>query len=186
MVIPFAKKALQIRQYKPNSLLNYLKEYYTDPNVSQRALERLRQIHQGDNKPFAAFLLRFKRELIESDGAAWPDYFKISYLKRALNAKIIGYLITKNPDRQNYPDFIRVIQQTSSRLQAFNSAFLGKNRSNYRINYRITYGINHGNHKGGNTMQWELIGSVKAAVTGSQRRAKWVSKEKLDAHRRER
>ena len=47
---------------------------------------------------------------MESDGAAWPDYFKISYLKGALNAKIIGYLITMNPDRQNYPDFIKVIQ----------------------------------------------------------------------------
>ena len=55
------------------------------------------------------FLPQFKRELMESNGAAWPDYFKISYLKKALNAKIIGYFITINPDRQNYPDFIRVI-----------------------------------------------------------------------------
>ena len=47
---------------------------------------------------------------MESDRAAWPDYFKISYLERALNAKIVGYLIIINPDRQNYPDFIRVIQ----------------------------------------------------------------------------
>ena len=39
MAIPFAKRALQIRQYNPNSLLNYLKKYYTDPDISQRALE---------------------------------------------------------------------------------------------------------------------------------------------------
>ena len=109
MAIPFAERALQIRQYNPNGLLNYLKECYTDPDASQRALERLRRIRQGDNEPFAAFLPRFKRELMESNGAAWPDYFKISYLERALNAKITGYLITINPDRQNYPDFIRVI-----------------------------------------------------------------------------
>ena len=109
MAIPFAKRASQIRQYNPNGLLNYLKEYYTDPDASQRALEHLRRIRQGDNKPFAAFLPRFERELMESNRAAWPDYFKISYLKRALNAKIINYLITINPDRQNYPDFIRVI-----------------------------------------------------------------------------
>ena len=109
MAIPFAKKALQIRQYNPNGLLNYLKEYYTDPDASQRALERLRRIRQGDNEPFTAFFPRFRRELIESDRAAWLNYFKISYLEGALNAKIIGYLITINPDRQNYPDFIRVI-----------------------------------------------------------------------------
>ena len=109
MAVLFAEKALQIGQYNPNDLLNYLKEYYTDPDVSQRALKRLRRIHQRDNKPFAAFLPRFERELIENDGAAWPDYFKISYLERALNAKIINYLITINPDRQNYPDFIKVI-----------------------------------------------------------------------------
>ena len=46
---------------------------------------------------------------MESDGAAWPDYFKILYLKGALNAKIVGCFITMNPDRQNYPDFIKVI-----------------------------------------------------------------------------
>ena len=62
-----------------------------------------------DNEPFAAFLPRFERELMESDGAAWPDYFKISYLDRALNMKIVDYFIIINPDRQNYPDFIRVI-----------------------------------------------------------------------------
>ena len=99
MVVPFAKKASQIRQYNLNGLLNYLKKYYTDPDVSQRALEYLRRIRQRDNKSFAAFFPWFERELMESDGAAWPDYFKISYLKGALNAKIIGYLITINPDR---------------------------------------------------------------------------------------
>ena len=46
---------------------------------------------------------------MESDGVVWPDYFKISYLEGALNAKIANYLITTNPDRQNYADFIRVI-----------------------------------------------------------------------------
>ena len=99
MAIPFAKRASQIRQYNLNGLLNYLKECYTDPDVNQRALERLRRIRQGDNKSFAAFLPRFERELIESDGTAWPDYFKISYLEKALNTKIIGCLITMNPDR---------------------------------------------------------------------------------------
>ena len=85
--------------YNANGLLNYLKEYYTDPNINQRALERLRRICQGENKPFAAFLPRFERELMESNGAVWPNYFKVSYLKGALNAKIASYLITLNPDR---------------------------------------------------------------------------------------
>ena len=80
-----------------------------DPDINQRALERLRRIYQGKNKPFAAFLSRFEREWIKSDGAVWPNYFKISYLKGALNAKITNYLITLSPDRQNYPNFIRVI-----------------------------------------------------------------------------
>ena len=99
MVIPFAEKASQIRQYNLNSLLNYLKKCYTDPDASQRALERLRRIRQGDNEPFAVFLPRFERELMESDRAAWLDYFKILYLEGALNAKIAGYFITINPDR---------------------------------------------------------------------------------------
>ena len=99
MAVSFAERALQIGQYNLDGLLNYLKECYTDSDASQRALERLRRIRQGDNEFFAAFFPRFERELMESDGAAWPDYFKISYLEGALNAKIVGCLITMNPDR---------------------------------------------------------------------------------------
>ena len=96
--------------YNANGLLNYLKEYYTDPDISQRALECLRRIRQGENEPFVAFLLRFKRELMESNGAVWFNYFKVFYLEGALSVKIINYLITLNPDRQNYLNFIKVIQ----------------------------------------------------------------------------
>ena len=109
MAVPFAEKAAQTGLYDANGLLNYLKEYYTDPNINQRALEHLRRIRQRDNKPFAAFFPRFERELMESDGAVWPDYFKVSYLKGALNAKTTSCLINLNPDRQNYLNFIKVI-----------------------------------------------------------------------------
>ena len=135
MAIPFAERASQIRQYNPNDLLNYLKEYYTNSDANQKTLERLRRIRQGDSEPLAAFLPRFKRELIKSDGAAWPDYFEISYLKKALNAKIIGYFITINSDRQNDPNFIKVIQQTNSCLQVYNSIFPRGNRLNFGLNY---------------------------------------------------
>ena len=110
MAVPFAERAAQTGLYNTNGLLNYLKEYYTNPNASQKTLEYLRRIRQRENEPFAAFLPRFKRELMENDGAVWPDYFKVSYLKGALNTKIINYLITLNPDRQNYLNFIKVIQ----------------------------------------------------------------------------
>ena len=109
MAVLFAERAAQIRLYDANSLLNYLKECYTNPDASQRALERLRRIRQGENKPFAAFLPQSERELMESDGAVWPNYVKVSYLEGALNTKIINYFITLNPDRQNYLNFIRVI-----------------------------------------------------------------------------
>ena len=109
MAVLFAERAAQTGLYNTNNLLNYLKEYYTDPNVNQRILERLRRIRQGENKPLAAFFPRFERELMESDGVVWPNYFKVSYLKGALNIKIINCLITLSLDRQNYPNFIKVI-----------------------------------------------------------------------------
>ena len=183
--MPFAEKAAQTGLYNINGLLSYLKECYTNPNASQKALEHLWRIRQRENKPFTAFFPRFKRELMESDDAVWLDYFKVFYLEGALNIKITSSLITLNPDRQNYLNFIKVIQKISSRLQAFNSAFLSENRLNYKINYRVTYGINNGNHKGGDIIQWKPIRSIKVMVIGLQRRVKWVSKEKLDAHRRE-
>ena len=88
--------------YDTNGLLNYLKKCYTDPDVSQKTLERLRKIRQGENELFAAFLPRFERELMESDDAVWPDYFKVSYSKGALNVKMINYLITLSLNYQNY------------------------------------------------------------------------------------
>ena len=109
MAVLFAERAAQTGLYNTNGLLNYLKKCYTDPDISQRALEYFRRIRQGENEPFAAFLPRFERELIESDGAVWPDYFKVFYLEGALNIKITSCLITLNPDRQNYPNFIKVI-----------------------------------------------------------------------------
>ena len=107
--MPFVEKAAQTGLYNTNGLLNYLKKCYTDPDASQKALKRLYRIRQGENEPFAAFLPRFERELMESDGAVWPNYFKVFYLKGALNAKIASCFITLNPDRQNYPNFIKVI-----------------------------------------------------------------------------
>ena len=74
----FTEKAAQTGLYDANGLLNYLKEYYTDPDINQRALERLRRIRQGENEPFAAFFLRAERELMESDGTVWFNYFKVS------------------------------------------------------------------------------------------------------------
>ena len=36
---------------------------------------------------------------MESNGAVWPNYFKVFYLKGALNIKIINCLMTLSPDR---------------------------------------------------------------------------------------
>ena len=69
MAIPFTKRTAQTRLYNANNLLNYLEEYYTNPNINQKALERLHKIRQRKNKPFAAFLPRFERELIKNNGA---------------------------------------------------------------------------------------------------------------------
>ena len=69
ITVPFTKKTAQTGLYNTNGLLNYLKECYTNPNANQRALERLGKIRQRKNKSFAAFLPRFERELIKSDGA---------------------------------------------------------------------------------------------------------------------
>ena len=44
MAVLFAERAAQIGLYDADNLLNYLKECYTDPDISQRALERLRKI----------------------------------------------------------------------------------------------------------------------------------------------
>ena len=109
MAIPFADKAAQTGYYDPDSLLDYLKGYYSDPDTNRRALERLRRIRQKKSEPFAAFLPRFEKELIKNNGAAWPDHIKILYLKRALSAKLTDRLITTPLDRQNYPDIVKVI-----------------------------------------------------------------------------
>ena len=44
MAVLFAEKTAQMGLYNTNGLLNYLKKYYTDPDINQRILKRLRRI----------------------------------------------------------------------------------------------------------------------------------------------
>ena len=60
MAVLFTEKAAQTGLYNANGLLNYLKECYTDPDISQRALKYFYRIRQGENEPFAAFLPWFE------------------------------------------------------------------------------------------------------------------------------
>ena len=73
MTTTFAESGGPGRVFNRDTFLTYLSACYEDPNLKQRALGRLTDLHQGDKESFVAFLLRFEKELADSSGSAWPD-----------------------------------------------------------------------------------------------------------------
>ena len=73
---------------EPLKFLQYLSSCYSDPNLSQKALDKLGSMTQGDKEPFTSFLPKFEKELADANGAGWTSAVKISYFKKTLNGEM--------------------------------------------------------------------------------------------------
>jgi hypothetical protein len=103
----------------PLEFLSYLSSCYLDPNLSQKALNRLGSMTQGDKEPFASFLPKFERELADADGAGWTAAVKISYLKKALNGEMRRELKGQLNMPTEYHPYVRALQDLGANLDEF-------------------------------------------------------------------
>ena len=69
------------------TFVRHLDSVYIDPNIVARTLNRLQAMKEG-RESFATFLLKFEKELGESQLTMVPNMVKIGYLRGALNTEI--------------------------------------------------------------------------------------------------
>jgi hypothetical protein len=101
--------------------LRYLSSCYEDPNIAQRALDRLNSLTQGDKEPFASFLPKFEKEMADAGGANWAPAVKISYLKKALNHEMRRELRGQLNMPKEYGAYVSSLHDLGANLDEFRS-----------------------------------------------------------------
>ena len=179
----------------PLEFLSYLSSCYLDPNLSQKALNRLGSMTQGDKEPFASFLPKFERELADADGAGWTAAVKISYLKKALNGEMRRELKGQLNMPTEYHPYVRALQDLGANLDEFRG--FSQRRTSWQPTPRGTQertppprnpSPRHSSPRSPSpdAMDWEPVKISKAVQRQNKelvgKRAKWVD-EKETARR---
>jgi hypothetical protein len=176
--------------------LRYLSSCYEDPNIAQRALDRLNSLTQGDNEPFASFLPKFEKEMADAGGANWAPAVKISYLKKALNHEM----------RRELRGQLNMPKEYGAYVSSLHDLDLGANLDEFRSfsQQRNPPRFKHGEGQTAtparvktppprtpspNAMDWEPTKINRAIQRQNKelvgKRAKWASEEEVQRRRRE-
>ena len=100
MVATFFEQGGSSGTSNPTEFIDYLDTIFLDPNLSSRAIDRLRTLRQGEKESFSTFLPRFEKELADSRLRDAGDTVAISYLKGALNSQMSTALVTMLVEEQ--------------------------------------------------------------------------------------
>ena len=158
----------------PPQFFAYLETLYGDPNAQARAATRLHRLKQGEKQTFAKFLPILERELADAGALHWPDNAKRPILLAALNRSMRTSLVHRGIP-ENFNDIILRLHEISNDLDMAN---LG-DRTHERTHERNrTPPESKGS--GGDEMDWE---PTVAKVGSTRERAKWVSKEEIEARK---
>jgi hypothetical protein len=193
---------------EPVEFLQYLSSCFADPNLTQKALDKLGSMAQGDKEPFASFLPKFEKELADANGAGWTSAVKISYLKRTLNGEMRRELKGQLNMPSEYHQYVRALHDLGANLDEFRS--FSKRGSSWRPARREARDEVLGQfsrqksayQQGGaraitppprrgspDEMDWEptkisrMVQKQNEKLNG--KRAKWVNQEELDRRRSE-
>jgi hypothetical protein len=100
-----------------NTILDQLSRVYDNPNKQSEAKDRLYALRQG-NDSLPTYIAKFERTLYEANGQSWPDVNKISSFRNGLNSAIRSRLAEQLTLPRVYSDFLRTVQQLSSKTAA--------------------------------------------------------------------
>ncbi|KAK5791877.1 hypothetical protein VI817_007186 [Penicillium citrinum] len=171
----------------PNELIAYLERIYGDPNIQDRAIQRLQRLRQKDDQTFEKFLPSFEREMADAGALDWPDRIKKGILLSTLNKKTYQALAARGVP-SDFPSLIQVLHQISTDMAGFQASF---GREAYSSNIRSrreesvydqmdwTPTVQNTNRRRNSN---ESVSSDEELRT---KRAKWVSPEEIRARRRE-
>jgi hypothetical protein len=174
--------------YNPQDFLNYLTVMFTDPNEKARALDRLRSLFQHSEESFATFIPKFEREMLDAGGTGWSDEVCINYLEGAVNDKIRGGLVSVIQIPGKYHEYVQLLQTIGSRLDGMKYSLKRRNQSDNKpkpespMAPQTIASVE-------DPMEWESVKANRTMMKEDQtlqgKRAKWVSKEEMNARRNE-
>jgi hypothetical protein len=174
--------------------LQYLSSCYEDPNIAQRALDRLSSMTQGEKEPFASFLPRFEKEMADAGGANWAAAVKISYLKKALNREMRRELKGQLNMPREYGAYVNSLHDLGANLDEFRSFSQHRNVPRSQHGESRTAAPARSKTPLSRTpspdaMDWEPTKINRAIQRQNQelagKRAKWASEEEVQRRRRE-
>ncbi len=117
MVLPQLSHAESTQEWDYNTILDQLARVYDNPNKQSEAEDKLYSLRQG-NDPLPVYIAKFERTLYEAGGQSWPDVNKISSFRNGLNSAIRSRLAQQLVLPRVYSDFLRTVQQLSSKTAA--------------------------------------------------------------------
>lgn len=171
---------------EPAEFLQYLSSCFADPNLTQKALDKLGSMTQGDKEPFASFLPKFEKELADADGAGWTSAVKISYLKKALNREMRMELKGQLNMPNDYHQYVRALHDLGANLDEFRSF---SQRRNAPWDEPKKMETPPPRATSPDKMDWEPTKINRAIQKQNKelagKRAKWVSEEEVQRRRRE-
>ncbi|KAK4236642.1 hypothetical protein C8A03DRAFT_16726, partial [Achaetomium macrosporum] len=121
MAAAYYEHCKQNETTEPIELLEYLSSCYSDPNLSQKALDRLGSMTQGEKEAFASFLPRFEKELADANGAGWTSAVKSNYHKKALNKEMRTELKGQLNMPKEYHKYVHALHDLGAKLDEFPS-----------------------------------------------------------------
>jgi phage portal protein BeeE len=93
-------------------MYNQLNLMFLDWGWSKKALQELRNLHQG-SRLFNELLADLNQLLMEARGHSWSDKVKKNYLDSALSYKVEGALISITKE-ETFTDYCRQVQQVAN------------------------------------------------------------------------
>ena len=181
----------------PISFLNYLESCYGDPDIAEKAVDKIKTLTQGRNQPFAQFYPNFEVILAEAGGAGWDNSIKKAMLKVALNENLYRAIAGQIAMPQDWTGYVLAVRKLSSQLEAFSDSKQDRNANQQTVPCSIT------NLPAINEMDWETTRSgslqVRQAPGHCQavgypkevddklqgKQAKWVDQSEIDRRGRE-
>jgi hypothetical protein len=117
-VLPQLAAAKASKSWDPSSILTQLQRIYHDPHKAKRAEDKLFELSQGTTESLASYVARFERAIFEANAVNWPDANKIPVFRKGLRQVIKDRLDNQLLLPDDYPGFLKVVQQLSGRSYA--------------------------------------------------------------------
>lgn len=119
LVATYYEKGGPEAAYDPAAFLEYLDGLYGDPHRQEVAQSQLERLQQAPSESFTAFLLRFEQKVALAGGMHWPDDWKLTRLRNALNADMKRYSVGRGISRTDFSSAVAMYRAIAVDIETY-------------------------------------------------------------------